>query len=101
MIVKSDVTLDRTRDNNQTVYFAEFRLLAGTYGPLILSSYYFLLSVWIWLQVAERQDARDGELNEGMFFAAQAVIVDVMIFMAYFMTYVWFLFDQPCQLKAG
>ena len=53
------------------------------------------------MQVAERQDARDGELNEGMFFAVQAVIVDVMIFMAYFMTYVWFLFDQPCQLKAG
>ena len=47
MLVKSDVTLDRTRDNNQIVYFAEFRLLAGTYGPLILSSYYFLLSVWI------------------------------------------------------
>lgn len=39
--------------------------------------------------MAQRQDERDGELNEGMFFSAQAAIVNVILFIDNFIAVVW------------
>ena len=51
--------------------------------------------------MVERQDECDGELNAGMFFAGQAVIVNLMSLWPILWLMSDFLSHQPCQLQAA